>query len=51
LIYVVTVLNLGIKARWHLLRMILVGLAGTIPTMSFVAEHYVTRDIRANGDS
>jgi hypothetical protein len=22
-------------------------LAGTIPTMSFVAEHFVTRDVRA----
>jgi hypothetical protein len=27
--------------------MVAVMLAGTIPTMSFVAEHYVTRDTRA----
>jgi integral membrane protein len=46
LIYVITVLNLGIKARWHLVRMALVALAGTIPTMSFVAEHVITRYVR-----
>jgi integral membrane protein len=47
LVYVVTTVNLGIKLRWPWLRMALVMLAGTIPTMSFVAEHYVTRDTRA----
>jgi integral membrane protein len=47
LIYVITVLNLGIKARWHLVRMVLVALAGTIPTMSFVAEHVITRYVRS----
>ena len=46
LIYVITVLNLGIKARWHLVRIVLVALAGTIPTMSFVAEHVITRYVR-----
>ena len=44
LIYLAATLNLGIKLRWGLLRMLLVALAGTIPTLSFVAEHYVTRD-------
>lgn len=48
LIYVATVLNLGLKLRWPFLRIVLVALAGTIPTMSFVAEHYVTRRVRAN---
>jgi integral membrane protein len=47
LVYVITVLNLRIKARWHLVRMALVALAGTIPTMSFVAEHIITRYVRA----
>lgn len=46
LVYVITVLQLGVKQRWPLLRIALVMLAGTIPTMSFVAEHYVTRDVR-----
>jgi integral membrane protein len=46
LVYVLATVNLGIKMRWPLYRMALVMLAGTIPTMSFVAEHYVTRDTR-----
>jgi hypothetical protein len=29
--------------------MLLVMAAGTIPTMSFVAEHFVTRDARSSG--
>lgn len=47
LVYVVTALQLGLKARWHLIRVVLVAAAGTIPTMSFVAEHFVTRHVRA----
>jgi integral membrane protein len=47
LVYVIATVNLGLKMRWPWLRMVLVMLAGTIPTMSFVAEHYVTRDTRA----
>ncbi|MGI8761953.1 MAG: DUF3817 domain-containing protein [Jatrophihabitantaceae bacterium] len=48
LLYVITVLQLGITLRWPLLRIALVMLAGTVPSMSFVAEHYVTRDVRAH---
>jgi integral membrane protein len=47
ILYVVATLNLGLKMRWPLVRMGLVALAGTIPTMSFVAEHYTTRYVRA----
>ncbi len=47
LLYVITVANLGLKMRWPLLRYALVMLAGTVPTMSFVAEHFVTREVRA----
>jgi integral membrane protein len=46
LLYVIATLNLGIKLRWSLPRMLLIALAGTIPTMSFVAEHLVMRGIR-----
>jgi integral membrane protein len=49
LVYVITTLLLGLKLRWSLVRMIVVMAAGTIPTMSFVAEHFVTRDARASG--
>jgi integral membrane protein len=46
LIYVVVTAILGFKLRWPLPRYVLVMLAGTVPTMSFVAEHFVTRAIR-----
>jgi integral membrane protein len=47
LIYVITTAMLGVRLRWPLPRYALVMLAGTIPTMSFVAEHFVTRAARA----
>jgi integral membrane protein len=47
LIYVITVAILGVKLRWPVGRYALVMLAGTIPTMSFLAEHYVTRAARS----
>jgi integral membrane protein len=46
LVYVVITAMLGIKLRWPLPRYALVMAAGTIPTMSFVAEHFVTRAAR-----
>jgi integral membrane protein len=46
LVYVIITGMLGVKLRWPLARYALVMLAGTIPTMSFVAEHYVTRATR-----
>ena len=49
IVYLITTAQLGFKLKWPITRMLLVGLAGTIPTMSFVAEHYVTRDARASG--
>lgn len=47
LVYVIITGLLGVKLRWPLPRYALVMLAGTIPTMSFVAEHFVTRAARA----
>jgi integral membrane protein len=49
LIYVITVAVLGVRLKWPLARFALVMLAGTIPTMSFVAEHFVTRAARRAG--
>jgi integral membrane protein len=46
LIYVIVTVVLGVKLRWPLGRFVLVALAGTIPTMSFVAEHFVTQAVR-----
>jgi integral membrane protein len=48
LVYLITTINLGFKLRWNLIRIVLVAIAGTVPTMSFVAEHFVTRDARAS---
>jgi integral membrane protein len=45
-IYVIVTATLGFKLHWPLPRYALVMAAGTIPTMSFVAEHFVTRAVR-----
>ena len=46
-IYVLVVFALGLKLSWPLARIALVMLAGTIPTASFIAEHYVTAAARS----
>ena len=51
LLYLITAADLAWRARWSLLKTVLVMLAGTIPFMSFVAEHYVMRDINAAKDA
>jgi integral membrane protein len=47
MVYLVTVIDLASRMRWPWSRGILVALAGTIPFLSFVAEHRVTRATRA----
>ena len=44
--YLVLTADLAVKARWPVLRVLLVALAGTIPFVSFVAERSVTRPLR-----
>jgi integral membrane protein len=46
MVYVVLAFILCYKAKWSLVRTLLIVLAGTIPVMSFVAERWVTRHIR-----
>jgi integral membrane protein len=46
MVYLVTVIDLASRMRWPWRRGILVALAGTIPFLSFVAEHRVTRATR-----
>jgi integral membrane protein len=48
-IYVIVTAVLGFRLRWSLVRYALVMLAGTIPTMSFIAEHFVTKAVRNAG--
>jgi integral membrane protein len=45
-VYVIVTAMLGFRLRWPLPRYALVMLAGTIPTMSFVAEHFVTKAVK-----
>lgn len=47
MILLITAFDLGRRARWSWKRLILIALAGTVPFLSFVAEHYATRDVRA----
>lgn len=44
--YLVTVFDLAFRMRWPLRRSILVCLAGTVPFLSFVAEHRVTQQTK-----
>jgi integral membrane protein len=43
MVLLVTVFDLGRRARWTLGRMLLVMLAGTVPFLSFYAERVVTK--------
>lgn len=47
IIYLLASLDLAVKARWRPGPALLVLLAGTVPLMSFVAEHRVTQRVRA----
>jgi integral membrane protein len=47
-LYLVTVVDLAFRLRWSVGRSVLVCLAGTVPFLSFVAEHGVTREVRAS---
>ena len=51
LVYVIVTGVLGFRLQWPLARYVLVMLAGTIPTASFVAEHFVTRATRSAADA
>ena len=46
-VYVLLALKLAVRYRWSPVRALLVMLAGTVPFLTFVAEHYVTRWVRA----
>lgn len=46
MVYIVTVLDVAIRARWTPGRTVVVALAGTIPFMSFVFERRITHQLR-----
>jgi integral membrane protein len=47
LLYVLATFTLGMRLRWPIPKLIIVMAAGTIPLMSFVAEHIITRQVHA----
>jgi integral membrane protein len=46
IVYLLTVVDLALKARWSLKGTILVMLAGVVPLVSFVVERRVTARVR-----
>jgi len=47
MLYLVTVFDLSFRMKWPLSKGVLVCLAGTVPFVSFVAEHRITGQVRA----
>lgn len=47
MILLITAIDLGRRARWSWVRLLLIALAGTVPFVTFVAEHYATKDVKA----
>jgi integral membrane protein len=45
--YVLAAFNLAIKVRWPIGKAIGVLLAGTIPLLGIIVEHYQTKDVKA----
>lgn len=48
-VYLITGVDLAFRVRYSLLRTVAILIAGTVPFMSFVAEYYVHKDIKARG--
>lgn len=46
MILIITAVDLGRRVRWPWWRIIIIALAGTVPFVTFVAEHYATKDAR-----
>lgn len=47
MVLIITAYDLGRRVHWPWGRLILIALAGTVPFLSFVAEHYARKDVRA----
>jgi integral membrane protein len=46
-VYLGVTVDLARRAGWSVVRTLLVGLAGTVPFLSFVVERRMTRDVEA----
>jgi len=47
MILIITAVDLGRRARWPWWRLLVIALAGTVPFVTFVAEHYASKDVKA----
>lgn len=47
MILLIAAYNLGRRVGWSLTWFVLIMLAGTVPFLSFVAEHYARKDVQA----
>ncbi len=47
MVLLITAYDLGRRVHWPWLRLGLIALGGTVPFMSFVAEHYATKEVMA----
>jgi integral membrane protein len=47
MIMIITAIDLGRRARWAWWRVLLIALSGLVPFVTFVAEHYATKDVKA----
>ncbi len=48
-LYLITGVDLSFRMRYSVWRTLVILVAGTIPFMSFVAEHYVRKDVQQRG--
>ncbi|MCW2650573.1 MAG: hypothetical protein JWR32_1549 [Mycobacterium sp.] len=46
-VYLLATLNLAVKVRWPILTTIGTLLAGTIPLLGIIVEHFRTKDVKA----
>lgn len=46
MVLIITAVDLGRRVRWPWWRIIVIALAGTVPFVTFIAEHYATKDAR-----
>ncbi len=47
MVLLITAFDLGRRAKWSWVRLLLIALAGTVPFLSFVAERSATKDVKA----
>ena len=51
IVYLITVLELGLRYRLKPLRLLALASAGFVPFVSFIAEHYTTAHVRAGSQT